>query len=95
MCKVLWPVDGSFVSYKGIEGGFEVPWNLRCEIGRGMRGLSAAWSQGCVEPWRGFEDPNLPLSIPNGVQLAPTSPKLVVCSYCELHCLVRLLRSSA
>jgi hypothetical protein len=23
MCKVLWAVDGSFVSYKGIQGAFE------------------------------------------------------------------------
>jgi hypothetical protein len=34
-------------------------------------------AQGCVERLRGLEDPNLPLSVPNGVQFAPTSPKLV------------------
>jgi hypothetical protein len=33
--------------------------------------------QGCVGPSRGLEDPNVPLSVPSGVQLAPTSPKLV------------------
>ena len=34
-------------------------------------------SQGCVEPLRGLEDLMVPLSVPTGVQLPPTSPKLV------------------
>ena len=33
--------------------------------------------QACVDPSGGLEDPKLPLSAPTGVQLAPTSPKLV------------------
>jgi hypothetical protein len=33
--------------------------------------------QGCVERLRGLEEPDLPLSVPTGVQLAPASPKLV------------------
>ena len=33
--------------------------------------------QGCVQRLRGLEDPILPLSVPSGVQLAPTSPELV------------------
>jgi|SRR5215211_5474577 hypothetical protein len=32
--------------------------------------------QWCVEPSRGLEDPKLPLSVPTGVRLAPTLPKL-------------------
>ena len=42
--------------------------------------------QGYVQGSRGLEDPNLPLSAPTGVQLAPTSPKLVEGEFCEhLH----------
>jgi hypothetical protein len=41
--------------------------------------------QGCVEPARGFEDPKLPLSVPPGVQLAPTSPKLVDGGFYEVR----------
>jgi hypothetical protein len=51
--------------------------------------------QGCVEPSRGLEDPNLSLSAPSGVQLAPASPKLVEGEFCELLRLVCLLRRSA
>ena len=42
-------------------------------------------AQGCVERSRGLEDPNLPLSVPTGVQLAPSSPKLVEGEFCELR----------
>ena len=45
---------------------------------------SAAWSQGCVERLRGLDDPNLPTSTPTGVQLAPTSPKLVEEEFSEV-----------
>jgi hypothetical protein len=41
--------------------------------------------QGCVESSRGLEDPKLPLSIPTGVQLAPTSLKLVEGVFCDLR----------
>jgi hypothetical protein len=40
-------------------------------------GILQRHTQGCVEPSRGLEDPNLPVWAPTGVQLAPTSPKLV------------------
>jgi hypothetical protein len=72
-----WAVDGSFVSYKGIQGGIEQLW----KSGAGSAwepGLLQRHAQGCVEPSRGLEDPNLPLSAPTGVQLAPTSPECVV-----------------
>jgi hypothetical protein len=52
-------------------------------VGRGIGGSSALWSGVC----RGFvklEDPNLSLSAPTGVQLRPTSPKLVEGEFCEL-----------
>jgi hypothetical protein len=71
-----WAVDGSFVIYKGIEGGFE---QLRMS-GAGPAdeaGVLQRHAQGCVEPWRRLGDPKLPLPAPTGVQLAPTSPKLV------------------
>jgi hypothetical protein len=78
LCYLLgpWAVDGSFVSYKGIQGGFEDLWIS----GAGSAeepGLLRRHDQGGVAPLRGLEDPKLPLSAPNGVQLAPTSPKLV------------------
>ena len=41
------------------------------------QGIIQWHGQGCVERLRGLEDPNLSLSIPSDVQLAPTSPKLV------------------
>ena len=41
-------------------------------------GIVQRRAQGRVEPLRGPEDPNVTLSTPTGVQLAPTSPKLVV-----------------
>ena len=62
-CYVLWAVDGSFVSYKGIQGGFEELWIS----GAGSAeepGIVQRHGQGCVEPSRGLEDPNLPLSAP-------------------------------
>ena len=40
-------------------------------------GLLQRHNQGRVGPSRGLEDANLPISAPSGVQLAPTSPKLV------------------
>jgi len=52
--------------------------------------------QGCVEPLQGFEVPNVPLSAPTGVRLAPTSPMLVEGAYCEVGLPVYgVLRSSA
>jgi hypothetical protein len=42
-------------------------------------------AQGCVEPSRGLEDPIVPLSVPTGVQLSPTSPKLVEGRFSELR----------
>jgi hypothetical protein len=60
-------VEGSFVSYKGIQGGFEQLW--KSEAGSAEEPGTIAWyCQGCVEPSRGLEDPNLPLSAPTGVQ---------------------------
>jgi hypothetical protein len=41
-------------------------------------------AQGCVERSRGFEDPILLLSDPTGVQLAPTSPKLMKGEFSEV-----------
>jgi hypothetical protein len=61
-------VDGSFVSYKGIEDGFEE----LCKSGAGSAeesGILQRHNQGCVEASRGLRDPKLPLSIPTGVQL--------------------------
>ncbi len=48
VCQVLWAVDGLFVGYKGIEGGFEELWSIVLggsaeELG----GLLCLW-QGCV-----------------------------------------------
>jgi hypothetical protein len=34
MCKVLWAVDGSFLSYEGFRGGFEELWNIGGSAGR-------------------------------------------------------------
>src|SRR5215216_1361903 len=42
-------------------------------------------AQGCVEPSRGLEDRKIPLSAPNGVQLAPTSPECVEGSFSEVR----------
>jgi hypothetical protein len=49
----------------GTRGSAEVP------------GILQRHDQGCVEPSEGLEDTKLPLWAPNGVLLAPTSPKLV------------------
>jgi len=60
-------VDGSFFSYKGIEGGFEELW----VSGAGSAeesGILQRPGQGCVGPLRGLEDPNIPLSAPTDVQ---------------------------
>jgi hypothetical protein len=62
-----WAVDGSFVGYKGIEGGFEELWKAGAGIGRGIGGSSAACSGACRALW-GLEDPELPLSSPTDVQ---------------------------
>jgi hypothetical protein len=40
-------------------------------------GILKRHGQGCVERSEGLEDSILPLSAPTGVQLAPTSPKLM------------------
>ena len=56
-------------------------------------GILQVHAQGCVDPSRGLEDPNVPLSTPTGVQPAPTSPKLVEGELCELP-LYGVLRSS-
>jgi hypothetical protein len=71
-----WAVDGSFVSYKGIQGGFE---ELR-KSGAGSAeepGTLKRHDQGCVEASRGSVDHYISLSTPTGAQLASTSPKLV------------------
>jgi hypothetical protein len=46
-------------------------------------GILQRYGQECVEPLQGPEDPKLPLSAPSGVQLAPTSTKLVEGKFCE------------
>ena len=71
-----WAVDGSFISYKGIQCAFEELWKSRTGSAD-EPGILRRHAQGCVEPSRGLEDPNVPLSAPTGVQLVPTSPKLV------------------
>jgi hypothetical protein len=60
----------------------------------GEPGILQRHGQGCVEGSRGLEDPKVPLSIPTGVQLVPTSPKLVKGELCELP-LYGVLGSSA
>ena len=47
-------------------------------------GILQRHTQGCVEPLRGLENPNLPLSAPSSVQFAPTSPKLVEEQFSEV-----------
>ena len=47
-------------------------------------GILQRHGQGCVELSRGLEYPNLPLSTLIGVQLAPTSPKLVEGRFSEV-----------
>ena len=69
-------------------------WNLR-EGSAEESGNLGRHAQGCVESSLGLEDPKLPLSAPTGVQISPTSPKLVEGGLCEILRLVRLLRSSA
>jgi len=59
----------------------------------GEPGILQSHPQGHVGPSRGLEDANLPLSGPTGVQLAPTSPKLVEGVYSELR-LYGVLRGS-
>jgi hypothetical protein len=58
------------------------------------QGVLQRSGQGFVEPSRGLDDPNLSLSALTGVQLAPTSPKLVEGEMCELLRLYGVLRSS-
>jgi hypothetical protein len=48
-------------------------------------GIVRRHDQGCVEPSRGLEDPILPIPAPTGVQLAPTSLKLMEGKFCELR----------
>jgi hypothetical protein len=88
-----WVVDGSFVGSKGIQGALEELWNS----GEGAAeepAILQRHAQGCVEPSRGLEDPILPLSVPSGVQLAPTSPKLGEGVFYELR-MCYVLGSSA
>jgi hypothetical protein len=66
-CEVLWAVEGSFVSYKGIEGGFEELSISGAGLEEEQKILQRS-SQGCVERLRGLEDPKLSLSTPTGVQ---------------------------
>jgi hypothetical protein len=56
-------------------------------------GIVQRHGQGGVEPSRGLEDSNLPLSALTSVQLAPTSPKPVEGEFCELR-VDGVLRSS-
>ena len=92
LSHVLGPraLDGSFVGYKGIQGGFEQLWMSGGGSAEEL-GILHLPGQGCVETSRGLEDPYLPLSIPSDVKLAPISPKLVEGSFCELLRLVCLL----
>ena len=60
-------VEGSFVSYKGIQGGFEELWKSGAGSADEL-GILQRHGQGCVDPSRGPEDPTLPLSVPSGVQ---------------------------
>ena len=90
-CEVLWVVEDPFIGYNDLQGGFE---ELR-RSGAGSAeelGILQQHGQGCVGPLRGLEDPILPLSVPTGVHLTPTSPKLV--EFCELR-LYGVLRSSS
>jgi hypothetical protein len=60
MTSSLQAVDGSFVGYKGIEGGFEQLW--RSGAGSAEEAGIVQWhAQGCVEPSRGLEGLDLPL----------------------------------
>jgi hypothetical protein len=82
--QIRWAVNGSFVGYEDIQGGFEQLWMP----GAGSAeepGILQRHAQGCVEPSGGLEDSKLPLSAPTGVQLAPTSPMLVEGELCELR----------
>src|SRR3712207_3752599 len=44
MCKVLWAVDGSFLSYKDIQGGFEELRKSGAGSAEELGTSSAAWS---------------------------------------------------
>src|ERR671921_196504 len=77
-------VDGSFVSYKRIQGGFEELWRSGVGSAEEPKFLQRH-AQGCVERSRGLEDPKLPIPAPTGVQLAPRSPKLVKGRFSELR----------
>ena len=81
-CQVPWVVEDSFVSYKGIQGAFEELCYV-CEGSAEELGIVWRHHQGCVGPSRGLEGRSLPLSIPTGVRLAPTSTKLVKGAFCE------------
>jgi hypothetical protein len=65
-----------FVSYNDLQEGFEGLWNTWLGVGRGIWDSSAVWLGVCGGPG-GLGEPKLALSSPTGVQLAPTSPKLV------------------
>jgi len=88
-----WAVKCSFVSFKGIEGGFEELWRAWLRMAEESV-ILRRHDQGCVEVKRGLEDPKLPLSAPTGVHLAPTSQELVEGLFCELLRVVRVLGRS-
>ena len=70
---------GSSRVYPSATKTFKVALRSRGNLVRGSAeksGFLKRHGQWCVGPSLGLEDPNLPLSIPTGVQLAPTSPKL-------------------
>jgi hypothetical protein len=83
MCKVLRAVESLFIGYNDLQGGFEELWSIGDWGSAEESGLLAWYWQECVETLRGPIDRYLPLSIPTGVQLAPTSPKLVEGKFCE------------
>src|SRR5687767_10922584 len=93
MCKVLWAVEGRPSATKAFKVALQ---STRASwLGSGEElGNLCVGCQGCVERSGGLELPNLPLSILSGVQLAPTSPKLVEGEFCELFRLDGLLRGS-
>ena len=83
--------EGLLFGYEDIQGGFEELRIFGTDRQRN-EGIPQQHAQGCVEPSRGLEDPNLPLSVPLGMQFAPASRTLVESKHRELR-LVRILRS--
>jgi hypothetical protein len=78
-------VDGSFVSYTGIQGGFEELW-MSGSGSAEEAGIVQRHGQACVEPSRGPEGPKLPLWALTGVQSSPpTSPNLAEGKFSEVR----------